>query len=700
MTRELDVRRAAVGGAFASAVVGLFALATSGPVGPVPLVVLAAALVLAGVTLRSRTRLVRPQRFLTGLTTFAVAAIVVPAHTALSGSWLFGAVDLLVILQANRLWSLRKDAAAVGQVLIIGILMLAAAAVLTIRLEFLLAVFLFCLAGTWTGVFRSLLDPDATGPEARVPWRVGAVALAAGVGVFALTIVLFGVLPRLQFQTFSGGVLLTESVSGFSDEVRLGDLGGAKLDHRPVMRVMLEGRPVAPPDFYWRGMALDRYDSEKKLWTISEQDETRIGPRRGFSLDARKAGMATFRIATPEPSEPVRQTIMLEPLDVSVLFALPGLKSVEADLPLVTVNRTDSIKFRAREFGRMRYEADSWPPKIDADALLATRAAVPEEDRERYLQVPEHLREPLAKLARELAGEGPDFRRVRRLEVALQQWEYDLQPRRGDNPDPVLDFLETRVGWCEHYSSGMVLLLRSIGIPARMANGFHGGEKNDLGGFWLVRRSDAHSWVEVPFEGHGWMTFDPTPGGGGANRERGALDGLRKGWDALRLIWSQRIVEYNLIDQFTLLRSTIQRGEAFGDRISSAIAGLSPARVARPGLAGLALIALGLVSRRVWKLGRTPRRDPRAVASAEAEAWWKRVESFLRRSGFVRAAGETARDLARRAGRREWADLYYIARFGVRPLSEEEQRAIDSILGEIGWRRSPRGPGGRTPTTS
>ena len=94
----------------------------------------------------------------------------------------------------------------------------------------------------------------------------------------------------------------------------------------------------------------------------------------------------------------------------------------------------------------------------------------------------------------------------------------NLTGKPGD--DPLAHFLfETRAGHCEYFASAMTIMLRTLGIPTREVNGFLPGEYNDLGGDYIVRASDAHSWVEVYFPGNGWMTFDPTPPAAGIRRQ-------------------------------------------------------------------------------------------------------------------------------------------------------------------------------------
>src|SRR5690606_13368344 len=82
-------------------------------------------------------------------------------------------------------------------------------------------------------------------------------------------------------------------------------------------------------------------------------------------------------------------------------------------------------------------------------------------------------------------------------------------PLLGEHP--VDDFLfNTRSGFCEHYASAFAFLMRAAGIPARVVTGYQGGEVNPIGGYLIVRQSEAHAWVEVWLEGRGWVRIDPT----------------------------------------------------------------------------------------------------------------------------------------------------------------------------------------------
>ncbi len=102
----------------------------------------------------------------------------------------------------------------------------------------------------------------------------------------------------------------------------------------------------------------------------------------------------------------------------------------------------------------------------------------------------------------------------------------------------------------------MTVMLRRLGVPARYINGFLAGEYNDVGGDYIIRASDAHSWVEVYFPGYGWMTFDPTPPS--SEVAGGVLSQLGLYWDWFQLQWSEWVINYDFLHQYTLAQG-VQR---------------------------------------------------------------------------------------------------------------------------------------------
>jgi hypothetical protein len=108
-------------------------------------------------------------------------------------------------------------------------------------------------------------------------------------------------------------------------------------------------------------------------------------------------------------------------------------------------------------------------------------------------------------------------------------------------------------------------MLRDLGIPARYVGGFLPGEYNDVGGDWIVRASDAHTWVEVFFPGYGWITFDPTPPGDG--RRAGFFDRIGKYWDWFQFAWGEWVINYDFVHQMSLADTAQKTGRDWTESV-------------------------------------------------------------------------------------------------------------------------------------
>jgi hypothetical protein len=253
----------------------------------------------------------------------------------------------------------------------------------------------------------------------------------------------------------------------------------------------------------------------------------------------------------------------------------------------------------------------------------------------------------------------------------------------------------TRLGFCGHFASAYVTLMRAAGIPARVVTGYLGGTWNPVGGYYVVRQSDAHAWAEVWLDGAGWTRIDPTAVVAPERLERGvnALAGagasltgrlfvqsewlgrLRDTWDAASSFWQERIVNYNLGAQLALLEKL--------------------------GLGGVdyRMLALLLVAAAVlWGLWETRAmaRAPRAGAPDELARTWHRFATVLGRRGVDVAAHDGPRAVAQRAMQRfpalaprirEFTDEYMALRFGApdagRATAGDLRRRLGRLAGEI-----------------
>jgi transglutaminase-like putative cysteine protease len=196
------------------------------------------------------------------------------------------------------------------------------------------------------------------------------------------------------------------------------------------------------------------------------------------------------------------------------------------------------------------YEVESYSPSPTPAQLIRSKPDYPAliTERKAYLEVERHVWVPpfgTPGRAREIDYLFTDYSRAPQLKpyrplysyaqqvaggakspyaaaVALERWfrtgggfVYDQQPPQPPPGVPALvDFVaNSRRGYCQHFAGAMALMLRYLGVPARVAVGFTSGHFDR--GEWVVADRDAHAWVEVWFKGWGWLPFDPTPGRGG-----------------------------------------------------------------------------------------------------------------------------------------------------------------------------------------
>jgi hypothetical protein len=495
----------------------------------------------------------------------------------------------------------------------------------------------------------------------------------------AVGLVLFPLLPRLRTGALlSLGPGAQTGVSGFSDRVALGDLGRIRFDPRVALRVeTLEGEAPPADERYLRGLAFDHFDGRR--WSVTPPGRTPVGGdaergvRLGLDPGPRRSGARLV------------QRVAREPMETGVLFGAGRFLEVEGRLGRLERDAGGGLHAYQTAGGRVDYVATTrLVAPSDAD-LARERAVPPPEDGGRHLALPP-LGPAVEALARRItAGAASDAARARALERWLRrEGRYSDRPPvvPPDDPrSPVEVFLEGGLaGHCEYFASAMALLARSVGLPARIVNGFAGGTENRVGGFVELTRSDAHTWVEIHYDGSGWVPYDPTPpdlrlAGAMALREDGSI----AAWlSAAELWWFRNVVDFDRGHQLRALRSLWSRMRALRTGGAPPVpgdAGHAPgtpegrAPVWRAPLRVLLLVGLGLG---LALLVRT-RRSPRARVHADYAAGLR----LLARRGLVRAPASTARAFAAQARRRlprtaarafdELTEVYLHERFGRAP---------------------------------
>lgn len=530
------------------ALIGFFAICVTGQVGPISISIFISSLVLSFINQRFQKQYYLSQRIVT--TVAFLLLVYVLLSVVLFAAEVFGVIlSFLIYTQVLKLLG-RKDMRDFIQIYILSFFHFLSGTILTVDFSYGIAFIVYVSVALWAIMVFSMKKESIEASSKDDPELVTPLFLSTTViisfGIFMFTALIFVSIPRI-----TSGFLVSSFVkpqvlkSGFSDEVKLGKVGEIKLDSSPVMRVkILNGDPESLPEsIYWRGVALDDFDGT--TWRISDAD---------YKLyKNNKEGVIRVKEVS---GKAVSQEIITEPLDTDILFAgsLPvGFQGVIGGR-LEEVN--DSYILSSRASYRLKYIAYSDLGTPSAKDLRNVNENYPISITKRYLQLP-----PLGERIRELAIEITRFDRsaydkavsIKRYLVTNMSYTRTLQ--RGTSEFPIEDFLfENREGHCEYFATAMVVLLREIGIPARIVNGFHGGEWNEYGKFFLVRESNAHSWVELYFPGHGWVLLDPTPASDSELSATGNLFFLNSYFDYLRYRWSRYIVDFSQRDQILIFQ--------------------------------------------------------------------------------------------------------------------------------------------------
>ncbi|MGC3975448.1 MAG: DUF3488 and transglutaminase-like domain-containing protein [Nitrospira sp.] len=495
-------------------------------------------------------------------------------------------IHFLVLLLVNKLSNLdqRRDFLHLYAISLIALL---ASAALTTQIWYAPFFLVYLVIGVWTLLLYHLLQEQeelaepqqghthaapSAAPLPRLTTRFFWATNAMAASAFGITLLFFFLIPRVGvgfFQNNHGENLRT---TGFSEHVDLGVMGPVKQDPSIVMRVELpehSGQDSKWEPLYLRGVAYNRYDG--KSWSNSL-------PHRRM-LTELPEGTFTLRASGPKSSTPARQLkleILLEPLDTTVLFGSPFPTSVKGHFLSLQSDLMGSLYLPFPLHTRSQYIVYSSPTSLNAAEKKSAALVYPDFIQQHYLQVPA-VNEQVLELARQITRPATSVAQAVAMVHThlLTHYRYNLDVPSLQSPHPLEDFLLTRkTGYCEHYATAMVMMLRSVGIPARLVTGFLATEWNAFGGYYTVRQRDAHAWVEVYFPQSGWITMDPTPP---------SPDGVGPTWwqsansamDSIRLRWDRMFVHYSAHDQFTVVQGIREGGEAVRAGLSETLSALS-----------------------------------------------------------------------------------------------------------------------------
>jgi protein-glutamine gamma-glutamyltransferase len=380
----------------------------------------------------------------------------------------------------------------------------------------------------------------------RLPW----VTVILAVLIVAVGMPLFFVFPRYGSAAFLKSGYGISGLVGFSDSVRLGDIGRLQQTDRVVMRVRVEGAGSGlGQGLRWRGVALDQF--RLNGWSRSNSPRPEIIENKDKNFFPLGTTEALHKLTT--------QTFFIEPLDTNVLFAAPRVVAVQAAMPYLRRDKEDALSSRAHESSRLTYKVFSDISSPDEVSLRRDMAPYSRDEKE-YLELPAELDPAIYELASKIV-KSANARNRYDAAVAIQKFLQDPQNFRytldlkATGPDPLSDFLfRVKEGHCEYFATALAVMLRTQGIATRIVNGFQTGIYNDAADVYTVTQRDAHSWVEVYFpESDKWVTFDPTPAAGRRIQSAAGLTAqLGKYAEALEMIWTEYFVGYDRQEQKSL----------------------------------------------------------------------------------------------------------------------------------------------------
>ena len=400
----------------------------------------------------------------------------------------------------------------------------------------------------------------------------------------------------------------------------------------------------------------------------------------------------------------------MEPTATNVFFLAPTPLALAGHYRQISLDRGGTVLDVDADHPVSSFEGWSDISRPDAAALRTAAGKYPLDVQLEYLELPA-LDSRIPQLAASITATAKtDYDKAAAIErYLLTHFTYTLQLSRTPPSDPIAEFLFTRKqGHCEYFAAAMAVMLRAQGIPSRVVNGFRGSEFNDLTSEYVVRDSDAHSWVEAYFPGYGWVSFDPTPGGPG--QPHTAWDRAMLYVDAMESFWREWVIEYNANQQVALGATAISSSRSSFFRMRRWMRHgyaslLASARDMQTGLtesarrwfSGAGAVVLGLLllinGRRLWRglLRQRLASHPERAPGRAAELWYERMVRRLARKGWRKLPTQTPGEFARRIGsetvRQEVARFtlhYEWARFGgsadhARRLPELYQSVVASI---------------------
>ncbi len=557
---------------------GFGTLASTGGLDLPTILLVGSALAVRGYLLSKGRRVVISERWTTPLT-IVYFVFYAADYFLLSRSFLAATVHLVLFAVVVRSFSLRRDRD-YTMLAILAFLMVLASAVLTVDSVFLALFAGFMLMAVATFILMEMRRSSrAASFQARHSRDVQehrhlAFSLARLTPILAVLILVgaaavFFLLPRMSAGYLGGYSFGTDYSTGFSDRVQLGRIGQIQQSDAVVMHIQIDGDKRGQYALHWRGVALAYFDG--RSWS-NPRDQVVLSrePDGSFAVPMFSQGLPQAALRRPQlmqsaPSHLIHYRVLMEPIGTNVFFLAPWARRVSGAYRTLQIDAGGAVSDLDSQRSVSLYEADSDIAVPDAGQLREAGDLLPPFTLD-YLQLP-RLDRRIPQLAAQITGTAANsYDKAAALEGYLKShYAYTLQLPRVAVADPLADFLFVRKqGHCEYYASSMAVMLRTLRIPSRVVNGFISDEFNDITGNYVVRARNAHAWVEAYFPGYGWVTFDPTPGGG---------SGAPQGWgramlylDAAASFWREWVISYDSSHQSVLGQTMLSGTRTWWER--------------------------------------------------------------------------------------------------------------------------------------
>jgi transglutaminase-like putative cysteine protease len=685
---------------------GFGTLASTGRLDMPTVLLVTLALLFRGYVLARRRQVLLSARW-TNILTVACVGFYIADAMVISRAFLGATVHLVLFVMLIRLFSAQKDRDHY-LLAVLAFVMVLAAAVLTVDSTFLLALAGFVLVGVATFILMEMSHSAQRSPvlarelSARHAYRKLSFTIAGIAPVLLLLIfvgggLIFFILPRVSAGYLNSYAGANDLTSGFTDRVELGRIGQIQQSKTVVMHVQVDGDTAGAFSLKLRGIALNNFDGRN--WSNT---------RDKFTLNRGADGRFDLWTRNPQPvkGRSVHYRVTMEPYVSEVFFLMARPQSLQGNYRTVSVDTAEDVFDLDAEHPVARYEADSDFRRPDAARLQQSSGGFPADVLLNNLQLPA-LDPRIKPLAEQISAKAssPYAKAAAIADYLRLHYGYTLQLPSSTPRDPIANFLFVRrQGHCEYFASSMAIMLRTIGIPSRVVNGFSGGEFNDITSQYVIRASDAHSWVEAYIPGEGWMEFDPTPSSGYQAQTQWSRFMLYM--DAMSSFWSEWIVNYDLGHQIRLTqdasrgsRAVVAQAQSWGrKRYQRMLAWASKTEdqigdsTVKWGVRVLAVFFLGLIAATIprmiaivrrFRIARRPQKSPQMAASI----WYERMLRQAARRGWEKSPAQTPEEFAAAIADPKlkekvygFTEHYENARFGA---SVEEAARLPELYEEI-----------------